>query len=106
VAWQSGSPASPKPAGSPADRSRTRAIAIPEIVLASSLVSIFVLGKTPIGCGSILFSHIGFAIAFVAITVRARVQGLINLIGSFRASRRSNEAADSASAALRGVTAA
>ena len=52
------------------------AIAIPEIVLASSLLSMFVLGKTPIGFGSILFSHIGFAIAFVAITVRARVQGL------------------------------
>ncbi len=52
------------------------AIAIPEIVLASSLLSMFVLGKTPIGYGSILFSHIGFAIAFVAITVRARVQGL------------------------------
>jgi spermidine/putrescine transport system permease protein len=52
------------------------AIAIPEIVLASSLLSMFVLAKTPIGYGSILFSHIGFAIAFVAITVRARVQGL------------------------------
>ena len=52
------------------------AIAIPEIVLASSLLSMFVLGQTPLGYGSILFSHIGFAIAFVAITVRARVQGL------------------------------
>jgi spermidine/putrescine transport system permease protein len=52
------------------------AIAIPEIVLASSLLSMFVLGRTPLGYGSILFSHIGFAIAFVAITVRARVQGL------------------------------
>jgi spermidine/putrescine transport system permease protein len=52
------------------------AIAIPEIVLASSLLSMFVLGKTPIGYGSILFSHIGFSIAFVAITVRARVSGL------------------------------
>lgn len=52
------------------------AIAIPEIVLASSLLSMFVLAKTPIGYGSILFSHIGFSIAFVAITVRARVQGL------------------------------
>ena len=52
------------------------AIAVPEIVLASSLLSMFVLGKTPIGFGSILFSHIGFSIAFVAITVRARVQGL------------------------------
>jgi spermidine/putrescine transport system permease protein len=52
------------------------AIAIPEIVLASSLLSMFVLAKTPVGFGSILFSHIGFSIAFVAITVRARVQGL------------------------------
>ena len=52
------------------------AIAIPEIVLASSLLSMFVLGKSPLGYGSILFSHIGFSIAFVAITVRARVQGL------------------------------
>ncbi len=52
------------------------AIAVPEIVLASSLLSMFVLAKTPIGYGSILFSHIGFSIAFVAITVRARVQGL------------------------------
>ena len=52
------------------------AIAVPEIVLASSLLAMFVLGKIPIGYGSILFSHIGFSIAFVAITVRARVQGL------------------------------
>jgi spermidine/putrescine transport system permease protein len=52
------------------------AIAIPEIVLASSLLSMFVLGQSPLGYGSILFSHIGFSIAFVAITVRARVQGL------------------------------
>jgi len=52
------------------------AIAIPEIVLASALLSMFVQVQTPIGYGSILFSHIGFSIAFVAITVRARVQGL------------------------------
>ena len=52
------------------------AIAIPEIVLASALLSMFVQAQTPIGYGSILFSHIGFSIAFVAITVRARVQGL------------------------------
>ena len=36
----------------------------------------FVQAKTSIGYGTILFSHIGFSIAFVAITVRARVQGL------------------------------
>lgn len=52
------------------------AIAIPEIVLASALLSMFVQATTPIGYGTILFSHIGFSIAFVAITVRARVQGL------------------------------
>jgi spermidine/putrescine transport system permease protein len=52
------------------------AIAIPEIVLAAALLSMFVQARAPIGYGSILFSHIGFSIAFVAITVRARVQGL------------------------------
>jgi spermidine/putrescine transport system permease protein len=52
------------------------AIAIPEIVLASALLSMFVQAKVGTGYGTILFSHIGFSIAFVAITVRARVQGL------------------------------
>ncbi len=60
------------------------AIAVPEIVLGSSLLAMFVqlnshtpLGLTaPLGFWTILFSHIAFAIAFVAITVRARVQGL------------------------------
>lgn len=53
------------------------AIAVPEIVLGSSLLSMFVLAKTPpIGFLTILLSHIGFSIAFVAVTVRARVQGL------------------------------
>jgi spermidine/putrescine transport system permease protein len=60
------------------------AIAVPEIVLASALLSWFVqwnqwevFGFTwDFGMPTILFSHIGFSIAFVAITVRARVQGL------------------------------
>ena len=60
------------------------AIAIPEIVLGSSLLTMFVqvntsrpLGSTvTIGYVTILFSHIAFSIPFVAITVRARVQGL------------------------------
>jgi spermidine/putrescine transport system permease protein len=60
------------------------AIAVPEIVLGSSLLSLFVqlnsnkpLGLSlPLGFSSILLSHIAFQIAFVAITVRARVQGL------------------------------
>jgi spermidine/putrescine transport system permease protein len=60
------------------------AIAIPEIVLGSALLALFVqtnisrpLGATVnIGYPTILFSHIAFSIPFVAITVRARVQGL------------------------------
>ncbi|GIU96306.1 MAG: ABC transporter permease [Actinomycetota bacterium] len=60
------------------------AIAIPEIVLGSALLSMYVqvnemrpFGATvPLGYTSILLSHISFSIAFVAITVRARVQGL------------------------------
>ncbi len=60
------------------------AIAVPEIVLGSSLQSMFVqfniakpLGmEIPPGVPTILLSHIGFSIAFVAIVVRARVQGL------------------------------
>jgi spermidine/putrescine transport system permease protein len=60
------------------------AIAIPEIVLGSALLTMFVqtnvahpAGLTVfIGYPTILFSHIAFSIPFVAITVRARVQGL------------------------------
>ena len=52
------------------------AIAVPEIVLGSSLLSMFVTGRVALGFGTILLSHIGFSIAFVAVTVRARVQGL------------------------------
>jgi spermidine/putrescine transport system permease protein len=52
------------------------AIAVPEIVLGASLLSMFILAGFPLGIGSILLSHIGFSIAFVAVTVRARVQGL------------------------------
>jgi spermidine/putrescine transport system permease protein len=60
------------------------AIAIPEIVLGSALLSLFVQLNTskPAGVGitigypTILFSHIAFSIPFVAIVVRARVQGL------------------------------
>jgi spermidine/putrescine transport system permease protein len=52
------------------------AIAVPEIVLGSSLLSMFVLVGVPLGFTTIILSHIGFSIAFVAVTVRARVQGL------------------------------
>ncbi|MEX0989389.1 MAG: ABC transporter permease [Actinomycetota bacterium] len=52
------------------------AIAVPEIVLGASLLSMFVQSGAPLGFGSTLVSHVGFSIAFVAVTVRARVEGL------------------------------
>jgi spermidine/putrescine transport system permease protein len=60
------------------------AIAVPEIVLGSALLTMFVSVndvqpagiQIPLGFTTILLSHIGFSIAFVAITVRARVNGL------------------------------
>jgi spermidine/putrescine transport system permease protein len=52
------------------------AIAIPEIVLGSSLLSMFVQVQAPLGFGSILLAHVAFNTPFVAITVRARAQGM------------------------------
>jgi spermidine/putrescine transport system permease protein len=52
------------------------AIAVPEIVLGSSLLSMFVQVGAPLGLTSILLSHIGFDTPFVAVTVRARVSGM------------------------------
>lgn len=61
------------------------AIAVPEIVLGSSLLSMFVLLSSksaffssllPLGFRTILVSHIGFDIPFVAVTVQARVAGM------------------------------
>jgi len=54
------------------------AIASPEIVLGTSLLTMFVNAYTflPQGFETILVSHIMFSISFVAVTVRARVQGL------------------------------
>jgi len=52
------------------------AIAVPEIVLGSSLLSMFVLAEVPLGLTTLFLSHVGFSIAFVAVTVRARVVSL------------------------------
>jgi spermidine/putrescine transport system permease protein len=50
-------------------------IAAPEIVLGASLLSFFVLTNFPLGLGSIFVAHVMFNIAFVAVTVRARLAG-------------------------------
>ena len=52
------------------------AIASPEIVLGSSLLSMFVNARVPQGFVTILLAHSMFCISFVAITVRARVSGM------------------------------
>jgi spermidine/putrescine transport system permease protein len=54
------------------------AIASPEIVLGTSLLTMFatVFKFIPIGATTIVISHVMFSISFVAVTVRARVLGL------------------------------
>jgi spermidine/putrescine transport system permease protein len=53
------------------------AIAVPEIVLGSSLLTLFITAQNPpLGLWTVLLAHITFSIAFVAVTVRARVQGM------------------------------
>jgi spermidine/putrescine transport system permease protein len=52
------------------------AIAVPEIVLGSSLLAMFVQVQAPLGIITILLAHIGFDMPFVAVTVQARVSGM------------------------------
>jgi spermidine/putrescine transport system permease protein len=53
------------------------AISCPEIVMGASLLSMFVTFNLPRGYLTILVAHVMFSIAFVAVTVRARVVGLV-----------------------------
>jgi spermidine/putrescine transport system permease protein len=50
-------------------------IAAPEIVLGAALLSFFVSAGVPRGLGTIVIAHVMFSIAYVAITVRARLSG-------------------------------
>jgi spermidine/putrescine transport system permease protein len=50
-------------------------IAAPEIVLGASLLSLFITFGVPRGLFTIIIAHVMFNIAFVAITVRARLSG-------------------------------
>lgn len=51
-------------------------IAIPEILMGVSLLIFFVLINMTLGLLSIMLAHIAFCIGFVAIVVRARMQGM------------------------------
>jgi spermidine/putrescine transport system permease protein len=52
------------------------AISAPELVLGASLLSLFVTVQFVRGFVTIVIAHVAFSLAFVAVTVRARVLGL------------------------------
>jgi spermidine/putrescine transport system permease protein len=52
------------------------AISAPELVLGTSLLSLFVTIQFVRGFVTIVIAHVAFSLAFVAVTVRARVLGL------------------------------
>jgi spermidine/putrescine transport system permease protein len=52
------------------------AISAPELVLGASLLSLFVSVQFSRGFVTIVVAHVAFSLAFVAVTVRARVLGL------------------------------
>jgi len=51
-------------------------IAAPEVVLGAALLSLFLAGNIQRGYLTILLAHVMFSIAFVVVTVRARMAGL------------------------------
>ena len=51
-------------------------IAIPELLTGVSLLIFFVLINMTLGLVSIIIAHVAFSIGFVAIVVRARMQGM------------------------------
>jgi spermidine/putrescine transport system permease protein len=54
--------------------------AIPEVLQGVSLLIFFVLMNVSLGLVSIVLSHVAFCIGFVAVVVRARLQGLDPLL--------------------------
>jgi len=51
-------------------------MATPEVVMGSSLLTLFVNLRVPLGATTILIAHIMFCISFVIVTVKARIAGL------------------------------
>jgi len=50
-------------------------LATPEVVLGSSLLSLFLTFNVPTGFGTIVIAHVMFSVSYVAFTVRARLRG-------------------------------
>lgn len=51
-------------------------MATPEVVMGSSLLTLFVSAQAPLGFTTILIAHIMFTVSFVVVTVKARLAGL------------------------------
>ena len=51
-------------------------MATPEVVMGSSLLTLFVSLRFPLGATTILLAHIMFCLSFVVVTVKARLAGL------------------------------
>ena len=51
-------------------------MATPEVVMGSSLLTLFVGMGLPLGANTILIAHIMFCLSFVVVTVKARISGL------------------------------
>ena len=51
-------------------------MATPEVVMGSSLLTLFISLKVPLGQTAILIAHVMFCVSFVVVTVKARIAGL------------------------------
>jgi spermidine/putrescine transport system permease protein len=51
-------------------------MATPEVVMGSSLLTLFLNLKIPLGTTAILIAHVMFCVSFVVVTVKARIAGL------------------------------
>ena len=51
-------------------------MATPEVVMGSSLLTLFVSMQVPLGATTIFIAHVMFSISFVIVTVKARIAGL------------------------------
>lgn len=51
-------------------------MATPEVVMGSSLLTLFVVGRVPLGFWTLLLAHVMFCLSFVVVTVKARVAGM------------------------------
>ena len=51
-------------------------IAAPEVVLGSALLTLFLAMRIPLGFLTLIFAHVMLCVAFVVVTVRARMAGM------------------------------